>query len=76
MNRGYKVKFIKRLNNYPYCNIKEGDTGFLMSRQDGFSSIKLDKHHKGLNNWNNELIISEKGESLFDEMDSYIVEDD
>lgn len=57
MKVGQRVRFLMRRDIYPFTIVKEGETGTITALED-IAYVKLDSHHEGLDDFNNEVHMS------------------
>lgn len=52
---GARVRLTDAVDNFPTCLIPAGETGTVTHCTDGFTMVRLDKHHPELAEWQNQL---------------------
>jgi hypothetical protein len=53
---GTRVRFVRVVERYPHALIEVGETGTVVTvEQDKTIAVRLDRHHEGLGEWENEV---------------------
>jgi hypothetical protein len=53
---GARVMLVENVGRYPHALVKVGETGTVSAICHGQVCVRLDTHHPGLAEWNNELV--------------------
>lgn len=59
---GQRVRFMTLVERYPFCLIEPGETGTVAHVSEDLITVKMDRQHEGLAEWNNEVHFDEPNE--------------